>query len=173
MRRLFSPIALVLILAGCVPAAAPPPPAPPPPEPRPSPTPTPVPLAADWNEWPVTPGNWVYRRDQRGSIALFGPAGADALMTLRCDLGRRTLYLSVHGPADGATIRTTSLTRAIPLQPTGGEAGYVAAALPSADPLLDAIAFSRGRFVVAPSGGEALVVPPYAEIGRVIEDCRG
>jgi hypothetical protein len=132
-----------------------------------------VPFAADWNDWPVTPGDWVYRQDAKGSIALYGPAGADALMTLRCDRGRSTFYLSVRGPANSATVRTTSLTRSIPLQSTGGDAGYVASALTPSDSLLDAMAFSRGRFVIAPAGQAPLVVPPYAEIGRVIEDCRG
>jgi hypothetical protein len=168
-------IAAVAILAGCVPAASPPPPTPAPrPTPAPAPSPTPVPLGADWNDWPVTPGDWVYRQDGRGSIALYGPVGSDALVTLRCDRGRSTLYLSVHGPASSATVRTTSLSRAIPLQSTGGDAGYVATALTPSDSLLDAMAFSRGRFVIAPGGGQnPLVVPPYAEIGRVIEDCRG
>ena len=41
------------------------------------------------------------------------------------------------------------------------------------DPLLDAIAFSRGRFVIEQTGQPPLVLPPHAEIGRVIEDCRG
>jgi len=173
MRRLFPPAALAVILAGCVPAATPPPAPTPRPTPVPAPAPTPVPLGADWNDWPLTPGDWAYRRDSRGSIALFGPAGGDAAMTLRCDSARRMIYLSVRGPADGATIRTTSLTRTIPLQPTGDDAGYVASALPPTDSLLDAMAFSRGRFVVAMRGGPPLVVPPYAEIGRVIEDCRG
>jgi hypothetical protein len=132
-----------------------------------------VPFAADWNDWPVTPGDWAYRQDARGSIALYGPVGGDALMTLRCDRGRSTFYLSVHGTASSATIRTTSLTRAVALQSTGGDAGYVASALTPSDSLLDAMAFSRGRFVIAAAGQTPLVVPPYAEIGRVIEDCRG
>ena len=39
--------------------------------------------------------------------------------------------------------------------------------------MLDAMVFSRGRFVVERTGAAPLVVPPYAEIGRVVEDCRG
>ena len=94
-------------------------------------------------------------------------------MTLRCDRTRATLYLSLHGPAASATVRTTTLNRTIALQPTGGDAGYPATALGTADVLLDAMAFSRGRFVVERAAQPPLVVPPYAEIGRVIEDCRG
>jgi hypothetical protein len=178
MRYLVPAALIAVTLAGCTapprstPVAQPvAPPRPTPPPPRP--TPTPVPLAADWRDWAFTPGDWVYRRDARGSIALFGAVGADAQLTVRCDSAGKMLYLSVHGPANAATIRTTSLTRAISLQPTGGEAGYVASALPTSDSLLDAMAFSRGRFVIDRSGQPPLVVPPYAELGRVIEDCRG
>lgn len=94
-------------------------------------------------------------------------------MTLRCDRAARQIYFSRAGSdMRPLTIRTTSLTRALPVQSTGGQPPYVAAALPATDPLLDAIAFSRGRFVVEQSG-TPLVAPPYAEIGRTIEDCRG
>jgi hypothetical protein len=70
-------------------------------------------------------------------------------------------------------VRTTTVNRVLALQPTGGDAGYAATALTTSDSLLDAMAFSRGRFVVERSGQSPLVVAPYAEIGRVIEDCRG
>jgi hypothetical protein len=166
---------IALLLAGCVPPPKPAPvvrPAPPVVRPSPPPVVTP-PLASNWNEWPFTPGDWAYRKDGVGSIALFGPTGGDALLTLRCDRTRGAMYLSVHGPGDAATIRTTTLTRSIPLRPTGGEAGYVASQLAPSDAMLDAMAFSRGRFVIDRVGAAPLVVPPYAEVGRVIEDCRG
>lgn len=178
MRYTFAAAAasIALLLAGCVP---PPKPAPevrpaPPPVVRPSPPPVVTPpLGADWNDWPFTPGDWAYRKDGVGSIALFGPPGGDALLTLRCDRTRGAMYLSVHGPGDAATIRTTTLTRSILLRPTGGDAGYVASQVVPSDAMLDAMAFSRGRFVVERAGAAPLVVPPYAELGRVIEDCRG
>ena len=40
------------------------------------------------------------------------------------------------------------------------------------DPLLDAIAFSRGRIAFGVTGQPPLVVPPWADVSRVIEDCR-
>ncbi|QDZ06727.1 hypothetical protein FPZ24_03905 [Sphingomonas panacisoli] len=176
MRRLLAVSLTTLALAGCVgpPQAPEAPPAPViRPTPRPVPVPPPAPLASDWNDWPFTQGDWVYRRDARGSIALFGAGGGDAAMTLRCDRARAALYLSVRGPATPVTVRTTTINRVIPLQPTGGDAGYAATMLGPNDLLLDAMAFSRGRFVVERAGDVPLVVPPYAEIGRVIEDCRG
>lgn len=83
-----------------------------------------------------------------------------------------------HGPRTGTavapfTVRTSSVSRAVAVQPTGGSLPYVAAALATSDPLLDAMAFSRGRFVIQQQGASTLVIPAYAEVGRVIEDCRG
>jgi hypothetical protein len=39
------------------------------------------------------------------------------------------------------------------------------------DPLLDQIAYSRGRFMLA-AGGQELVLPAWPELQRVVEDCR-
>ena len=175
MDRTYRTIAIVAILAvsACVSQPAPRP------SPRPvavsvpRPAPAPAPLAADWRDWPVTAGDWVYRRDAQGSIALFGTSGGDALLTLRCDRVRGTLYLSRAGVAAApATIRTTSIARTLAVQPTGAAPAYVAAALTPNDALLDAMAFSRGRFLVEQAGAPTLVVPAWAEVPRVTEDCR-
>jgi len=167
-------LAALTLIAGCVapPRAEPPPPRAAPPSAAPAPRPAPI--AADWRDWPYSPGTWVYRRDGRGSIALFGPANADASLTLRCDTGTRQIYLSRAGSTQTPlTIRTSSVTRALSVQPTGGTPPYVAAALAPNDSLLEAMGFSRGRFVVQQAGLPPLVVPAWAEIERVTEDCRG
>ena len=165
-------LSLTLAIAACAGPLPPPPPRPPVARPLPPP-PAPPALAADWRDWPLTSGTWSYRRDGRGSLALFGSPGADALLTLRCDAAARRLYLSRAGvqPAP-LTIRTSSTTRTLPAQPTGGALPYVAAALTPSDSLLDAMGFSRGRFVVEQPGAPTLVVPAWAEIERVTEDCR-
>jgi hypothetical protein len=181
MRRLFVfaglSLATLMTLEGCTaPTAVAPAPAPP--VARPSPTPAPPPAAApqsaDWRDWNLTPGNWVYRQDARGSIALFGRSGSDADLTLRCDRARGRIYLSRRGEGPSAlTIRTTSLVRSLSAQPTGGAPAYVAAELGVRDGVLDAIGFSRGRFVLEAAGLPVLVVPAWAETLRVVEDCRG
>ena len=167
-------LATFLAIAGCVGKPMPRPPAPRPVVvARPAPT-LPVPQAADWRDWAVTPGDWVYRIDARGSIALFGSPGTDALLTLRCDRQTNMLYLSRQGQTPAPlTLRTSSLARTLGVQPTGATPPYVAIALTPRDALLDAIAFSRGRFLVEQPGMPTLVVPAWAEIGRVTEDCRG
>ena len=171
--RILPVLTLAVALAACVPQVEAPPPAPVLP-PVPVPTPTPPPLGADWRDWPLTAGTWRYDRDARGSIARFGVAGSDATLTLRCDLAPRRVYLSLPGGvAANVTIRTSSTDRALAMQPTGGVPPYIAAALASNDPLLEAMGFSRGRFVVTQVGAAPLVVPAWAEIERVTEDCRG
>ena len=164
-------VAPLVALASCAPIPAPAPPAPLPAAPLPPP-PAPAPLAADWRDWPITPGDWVYRQDARGSIALFGQPGLDAELTLRCDRTARQIYLARRGTASAApiTVRTSSSLRALPAAPTGD--GHLAAALAPNDALLDAIGYSRGRFVVQQEGLPTLVVPAWAEILRVTEDCR-
>lgn len=141
--------------------------------PSPAPAPAPPPLAADWRDWPQAPGVWRYRRDERGSVALFGRPGGDAVAVLRCDLRLGRVFLSRAGTQAGPlTVRTTSMSRVLATGVTGSTPAYVAATLAPSDPLLDAIAFSRGRFALDQPGAAPLALPAWAEIGRVIEDCR-
>ncbi|RHW18329.1 hypothetical protein D1610_07655 [Sphingomonas gilva] len=170
-------LAPLIALAACVrPSAPPPAPAPvrPAPAPTPAPPPTPAPLSSDWRDWPITPGTWSYRADPRGSVALFGEPGSEARLTLRCDRQAGRVYLSRagDGPASSMTVRTTSTTRALPVRPVQGATPYIAAELGPRDPLLDAMAFSRGRFIVETAGLPYLAVPAWAEVARVTEDCR-
>jgi hypothetical protein len=158
-----------------VPQAARPIPVPTPtPVPTPAPAPTPGPmLSADWRDWPLTPGSWSYRQDGRGSIALFGRVGGDADLTLRCDRTRARIYLSRRGDGAGQlTIRTSSTIRTLGAVPTGGAPAWLAVEFDVRDPLLDAIGYSRGRFTVEGVGLPALAVPAWAEMLRVVEDCR-
>ena len=175
MRRLsFAPLASTLILAaalsGCIPATTPPQ-VPPPVQqpPRPAPEPRPV-LGADWRDWPLTPGDWRYQRTGQGSTSTFGVAGAPRLI-LSCDLRNRTVRLNRPGSVAGAwTIRTSSTVRNVAAQAGASGAELV---LAGNDRLLDAMAFSRGRFTIEQAGQPPLIIPAYAEVGRVIEDCRG
>ena len=151
-------------LAACVPAPRPPPPAPaPPPVAPPAP---PTPLAADWRDWPRTPGTWRYQRTPDGSVAGFGVAATAPIVALRCDRGARRIAIMITAAtASAVTIRTSTARRSLPI--TGGES-----VLAATDPLLDAIGFSRGRFVIERAGVPPLVLPAWAEIERVTEDCR-
>jgi hypothetical protein len=174
MRR-YVPLA-ALAIAGCVPRVVPPPapapaPAPPPVAPTPAPAPAPA-LTGDWRDWPLTPGEWRYRRTAAGGVSTFGVGGATPSVTLTCDRAARRLTLVRAGASNAAmTIVTTSMTRNVPSRPDG--AGGTATSLAATDPLLDAIGYSRGRFVIQQPGLPTLVVPAWPEIERVTEDCRG
>lgn len=173
MRVIFA-FASLAVLAGCVAPSAPPPaPAPPVPVPAPAPAPVPPPppaASSNWHDWPLTPGGWSYRPDSRGSVALFGPAG-DPAFTLRCDRSARQLQLTRRGVAAGTmTVRTSSTARSLT---TSGATDGASAMLPASDQLVDAMGYSRGRFIVETPGAAPLVVPAWSEVLRVLEDCRG
>lgn len=180
MQRLpILPLAAAIVtVSGCVSAPPPTPIRPAPVAVAPPPAPAPVMVAVpagDWRDWPLTPGDWTYRQDARGSIAMFGRRGVDAELTIGCDRGSATILLSRRGVATGSapmTVRTSSTVRAVSAQPTGTVPAAMAASLGSRDPLLDAIGFSRGRFVVEQATLPTLVVPAWPEIMRVVEDCR-
>ncbi|UZK69105.1 hypothetical protein OKW76_13910 [Sphingomonas sp. S1-29] len=175
MQRILALFVPLALLAGCVSPSRPAPQAPPPPRPVPvpPPAPTPPPASSDWRDWPLTAGTWSYSRDAQGSIARFGQPGAEPELSLRCDRSAGALVLSRRGTAPGnaaMTVRTNTSTRALPSTAT---AGAMTVRLPVRDALIDAMGFSRGRFVVELRPLPVLVVPTWAEFLRVAEDCRG
>ncbi len=171
--RLAGAALTLLALGACVPRATAPEPAPPPP-PRPAPLPptpppAPPPPPSDWATGPLSPGDWTYSPSPSTPLATFGSDRAS--FTIRCQQGRM-VWLGVTGArGDAIVIRTSYGMRRVP-----GDRAHlneIVAQLPVSDPLLEQMAFSRGRFLVAVEGGPSLVVPAWPEIGRVIEDCRG
>lgn len=131
-------------------------------------TPSSTVLAA-WADAALSPGRWTYQPPRgSGSRALFGPANAPSFQ-IACGAGR-LLTLSRTGAAAGSlTVRTTSTLRT--LSGTRGAQG-LSAQLPANDSLMDAIAFSRGRFAVEAPGVPVLIIPAWPELARVVEDCR-
>ena len=73
-------------------------------------------------------------------------------------------------------IHTEAMSRSIsvPVVATddGRGMGSISTALSPTDALLDAMAFSKGRFAVEVPGLPTLYIPSYPEVTRVIEDCR-
>ena len=169
-----------LALAGCIPPADD---APPPPQPEPVVTAEPEPVApppvveapapphGNWMDAPVTPGDWRWRAEGGESFAEFVTPGGELLVQFNCTADRdMVLAITNRWPeASGVQVRTE--TRAAVLT-TSAREGWVETRLDAADTLLDAIAFSRGRFALEVRGGAALYVPSYPEITRVVEDCR-
>ena len=127
---------------------------------------------------PRTAGSWTYRRDGQKSLATYG-TGASSIETafiLTCDAPARTVSLarSIGGVNDGAgiTIRTETADRTLRARAQVSQTPLLVAELAARDPLLDAIALTRGRFAVEVAGQPTLYLPAWAEVTRVIEDCR-
>ena len=143
----------------------------------PAPAPIAVPSEGNWQDWPTTAGDWAYRQDQRGSVALFGMSGADADFLIRCDRNVRKIFVSrkgsfAEGESGRMTLRATTGLQTYVVANTGSTPPYISGEIATSDPHLDALAFSRGKFLVSVKGGADLVVPAWAEVARVVEDCR-
>ncbi len=183
IRTLAMPaLAAAFFLAGCVPAAPPAaPPQPPPSAPLAPPSP---PLAADWRDWPIAAGDWRYAANATATTASFGQTGQSALLVVQCALATRQVAIQrlVTDPAasvaEPMTVNTSfgaaqwPVAALAPAADPASEPAYVVATRASADEALDRIAFSRGRFTIEVPGAAPLAVPTWAEISRVIEDCR-
>jgi len=130
---------------------------------------------SDWRDIPPAAGIWVYREDERGSVALYGEPDRAALFLVRCDQAARRIYFSMEGSIDGGT-------GTMAFQATHGDTSYVArnspesyivAATRATDDYLDKIAFSRGRIAVTVAGQPVIAIPNWPQMTRVFEDCRG
>ena len=142
-------------------------------------------LAAAQSSAPATPadsnldyakpiaGNWYYARTADGSSATFNNSTGQPQLTVRCTRSTRRVAIlkNASAAAPSMWIWTSSQTKTLPATYDATTA-RVSAELGAYDSFLDAIAASRGRIGFSVSGLPALVVPPWADVGRVIEDCR-
>jgi hypothetical protein len=132
-----------------------------------------TPASADLTTATPIAGNWSYAATADGSEAVFSNASSFPQLWLHCT--RATRRVSLAKPAAAAApfvnVWTSSLTQSVAasFNPTTGRLSIEFGPF---DPLLDAIASSRGRVGFSVANEPALVVPPWAEVARVIEDCR-
>ncbi|MET0249808.1 MAG: hypothetical protein ABW164_08760 [Sphingobium sp.] len=184
--HVLSPIApavlSLLILSSCVgPAVQPqaeprPQPQRPPASPRPTPAapaaPAPTP-SNNWSDRPVAPGNWTYSAAGAAPAASYGVPGGRPLLVIRCEATAGRLVFARTGAGQGAmTVRTSYGAQAWPATIVSTPSPEVRAARGASDPALDQIAYSRGKFAVEVAGLEPLILPVWAQVSRVIEDCR-
>jgi hypothetical protein len=165
LRRAAMGTLLILAMGSCATQPAPQPAPPAPPRavlPPPAPAAPPV-VVGSWDELPVTEGAWSYDNAQRR--ARFVDDSGLERAALTCSAPGRAMQLALAG-GGGGTLDVLTSAGASQHALTGG-----AADLPVGDIALDRMAFSRGRFALRAGG--LLVLPVQAEIGRVIEDCRG
>jgi len=137
----------------------------------PPPPPPPPPRATNWRDMPATPGTWRWSMEGNRSVARFG----NDVLVLSCNREAGTVTLIRPGEAQGAvpmTVLASSGNRNLTAQAIAGPPPVVALTLPARDAVLDAMAFSRGRFAVETAGLPTIYVPSWPEVSRVIEDCR-
>jgi hypothetical protein len=96
---------------------------------------------------------------------------------LTCDRTRRQIILSVRGAATGSAsvaIRTSfgAIVWEGAARNTAAGESWIDLPRPAGDQGFDWMGFSRGRIAIEVPGQARLVVPVWAEIGRVVEDCR-
>jgi len=179
-NRIAVSFAALLVLGGCVAER----------KVAPTPAPSPIlrPLAplppvvappADWRDAEFTQGDWNHRTDAAGSVASYGQVGGEPLLALRCermsDRAASRIVLIRAGAESGQvplSVITTSTARAFTATPQDGPAPSLSVTLSPREPILDAVAFSRGRWAVEVPGLPTLTLPAWPEVARVIEDCR-
>ena len=118
-------------------------------------------------------GSWTYAATSEGSDASFANLSAIPQLSVHCT--RATRRVSISKPATAAaptiTVWTSSLTRSIPSS-FNPATSRLTVDLTNYDPILDAIAASRGRIGFGVGSESPLILPAWAEAARVIEDCR-
>ena len=105
------------------------------------------------------------------SVARFGN---DALV-LSCNREAAAVTLIRPGAGEDQvpmTVQTSTLSRTLSAAAQPGPPPMIALTLQARDSLLDAMAFSRGRFAIETAGLPTLYAPSWPEVSRVIEDCR-
>ena len=118
-------------------------------------------------------GNWTYSATTDGSEAVFANASAIPQLWVHCTRATRRVSIakSATAAAPLLSVWTSSLTRSV-ASSFNPATGRRTIDLASNDPLLDAITASRGRIGLGIAAQPPLVVPAWAEVARVIEDCR-
>jgi hypothetical protein len=121
---------------------------------------------------PIT-GQWTYNTAGDGSEARFADAAGTTQLSVHCTRATRRVTIAKAASAASPLLNvwTSAQTRSIPVS-YNPATGQLSADLQAYDTLLDNMVMSRGRigFTVGPQ--PPLVVPPWPEIARVVEDCR-
>ncbi|WP_420381965.1 hypothetical protein [Novosphingobium sp.] len=149
-------------------------------------TPPPAPYAqgtgTDWRDLPLPAGDWAWTARATGSEARYGQSGSPPIAILACDRAAGVVRLALTLPymaseqtgTRSATITTSTSTGTFAAGPqTIGALSTIAVTLPVSNRILDAMAYSRGRFRIEIGAMAPIVLPSWSEVGRVVEDCRG
>ena len=166
--------AAVLALVACSTERQTPMPRPTPsPSPQPTTAPAPAPIAkeASWMDMARTPGDWTYAPNGAETRALYAAPDGTSLFAIVCTADK-SMWLIRPATASAQALLKVRTETADRLLATEARSGSLMARLSPRDPLLDAMAISKGRFAIETPGMATLYVPSWAEATRVIEDCR-
>jgi hypothetical protein len=145
-------------------------------EPRPAPSRPAEPVFRNYLDAPRSQGSWTYIADDNGGQAAFGSGGSNNTeFALTCfkTAGQIGLMRMIDGSNPSAMrIKTETTERTLDASPIDTQSNILMALVVASDPILDAMAITKGRFVVAVEGERTLYLPAWAEVTRVIEDCR-
>ncbi|XUU59814.1 hypothetical protein ACRAQ6_09560 [Erythrobacter sp. HA6-11] len=153
------------------------------PAPTPSPTVAPVTmpppimeqLPENWMDQPRAPGDWTYERESSETFALYGEGRDNMRAIIRCDLRTRQVGIGMFGVQTSSArmqIHTETLSRTLEATQRESAMPLVAAEVDANNRLLDAMAITKGNFAMQVDGARILYLPGWAEVTRVIEDCR-
>jgi hypothetical protein len=119
-------------------------------------------------------GTWSFRNYAGGSEAAFRDGAGVQRLAIRCNKPTRVVTLirtGVPAAAPFLFVSTSSAARPVAAR-FDLPSKTLSADLAARDPLLDAIAFTRGRFATSATGAPLIVFPSWPEPSRVIEECR-
>lgn len=137
-----------------------------------APTPDPGWAGAAPQEFPV--GSWIYKPEE--VAALFGPAGSEPLLTVRCEGGMLRFERQGDSSA-GGEMRLHLSTDSVVLQRTSGvggndETGLVSGEISLAAAEAAGLIDESQAYAVEADGLPAFKVPATPMIGRLAADCR-
>jgi hypothetical protein len=129
--------------------------------------------AQDLSDATPIAGSWSYAQAVDGSEAVFANSAGSPQLWIHCTRASRrvTMFRPATTAAPFLNVWTSSQVKNVASSYNPGT-GRLTIDLANYDPLLDAIVSSRGRVGFTIGTQPSLVVPPWAEIARVIEDCR-
>lgn len=131
-------------------------------------------LPAPELDGPVAAGAWTLKASATGAAALFGTAGSEPVLAIRCDPGTRTIGFARAVPS-GAQIRivTARGTASFAAAAEGSAvAGIVGQAPAQYTFLTQTLAGARDGFAVQVDGGAPLRLPWDRVVKQVIDGCQ-
>jgi hypothetical protein len=120
-------------------------------------------------------GDWRDSVQDEQAAVEFGPLGAPALFSLRCN-ARHDLLLQRHGAAPGGDLPVMlvtigSETRRLAISSTAGPLPMLRATLAPSDPFLAVLSGATAPIIVRIGDSPPLVMPPSPAIGAYIASC--